>query len=253
MRGSTPEERERAYQDYERTAGQAAARRGKWFDREQPWQRSYIEAYSFDLTPVTNAAYAEFVRDTGRAPPAMDATTWKQQGFSQHYDTEVRRYVWPGLEPDPERADHPVVLVSWEDASAYCRWRGELVGQPRRLPTSAEFERAARGTRGSIYPWGPSFDPSRLNSAVGGPRDTTPVASYPGGASPYGALDVAGNVFQWTSTPWTHRRGRRTVKGSAWDDFGGLGRAAAEHGRDPRIRHAIVGFRCAGPPAQGSP
>jgi len=252
-RGSTPEERERAYQDYERTAGHDAARRGKWFEREHSWQRGYLEAYAIDLAPVTNAAYAEFVRDTGHAPPTMDAATWKRQGFSQRWDTEVVRYVWPGPEPDPQRADHPVVLVTWEDAAAYCRWRGELVDQPRRLPTSAEFERAARGDRGSIYPWGPNFDPSRLNSAVGGPRDTTPVASYPSGASPYGAVDVAGNVFQWTSSPWSHRRGQMTVKGSAWDDFGGLGRGAAEHGRPPTIRHAIVGFRCAGPAPQRAP
>jgi len=246
VRGSTPEERETAYLDYQRTAGHDAARRGRWFDREADAARVYVREMWFDRTPVTNAAYAEFVRDTGRPPPAMDSQTWKEQGFSQNYDAEVARFSWPGVEPDPARAEHPVVLVTWNDAAAYCRWRGELVGAERDLPSAAEFEKAARGDRGLIYPWGSDFDSKRLNSAVSGPRDTTPVGSYPDGASPYGAVDTAGNVFQWTRTPWRDRPNHYTVKGSAWDDFGGLGRGAAEHGRPASIRHAIVGFRCAG-------
>lgn len=246
IRGSTPEEREIAYDAYEKTAGHDAARRGKWFDGEAEPRPIYLDAYRFDLTPVTNAAYAEFIFDTGHRTPTMDAQTWKRQGFAQDYDSEVRRFVWNGNEPNPQRADHPVVLVSWDDARAYCAWRGKLVGKPRRLPRAAEFEKAARGPRGSIYPWGSSYEASKLNSAVSGPRDTTPVGSYSGGASPYGAHDVAGNVFQWTSTRWRGSARRFTVKGSAWDDFAGLGRGAAAHGRRKNIRHAIVGFRCAG-------
>jgi formylglycine-generating enzyme required for sulfatase activity len=142
-----------------------------------------------------------------------------------------------------------VVLVSWDDAAAYCAWRGQVVGHPRRLPSAHELEKAARGVEGLAYPWGVTFDRSKLNSAVGGPRDTVTVGSYPDGQSPLGVLDTAGNVFQWTATPWPPGEpagARMTVKGSAWDDFGGLGRGAAWHGRVRTVRHVIVGFRCAG-------
>jgi len=247
QRGSTPEERERAYLDYEYTAGHAAARRGKWFEREAPSGRVYLDAIVIDRTPVTNAAYSEFVRATGHRAPTMDRDTWKRQGFIQDYDKEVERFEWTGGEPALDRVEHPVVLVSWDDALAYCKWRGALVGRERRLPSAPEFEKTARGLRGSVYPWGAEFDASRLNSAVAGPRDTTPVGAFPRGASPLGLVDVAGNVFHWTRTPWPGKGDRYTVKGSAWDDYGGLGRGAARHGRPRTIRHAIVGFRCAGP------
>jgi formylglycine-generating enzyme required for sulfatase activity len=246
VRGSTREQREAAYDDYLATAGRDTARRGRWFERERESQRFILDPFAVDLAPVTNAAYAEFVRDTGHRAPYMDEATWKQQGYIQKWPQQVERFVWKDDEPDPNRVDHPVVLVSWDDALAYCKWRGELVGSPRRLPTAAEFEKATRGPRGLNYPWGPSFDPKKLNSAVEGPKDTLPVGSFPDGASPYGLLDMAGNVFQWTATRWPFKDGRFTVKGSAWDDYGGLGRGAAEHGRPRGVRHAIVGFRCAG-------
>ncbi|MBT8494482.1 MAG: formylglycine-generating enzyme family protein [Deltaproteobacteria bacterium] len=247
VRGSTPEEREAAYNDYLNTSGRDTARRNRWFARERDAQRFILDPYSIDLTPVSNAAYAEFVRDTGHRAPFMDETTWKRQGYIQKWPDEVERFVWTNDEPPLARAEHPVVLVSWDDALAYCKWRGDLVGADRRLPTAAQFEKAARGPRGRNYPWGPSFEPDKLNSAVKGPRDTTAVGTFPDGASVYGVLDAAGNVFQWTSTRWPFKSGRFTVKGSAWDDYGGLGRGAAEHGRPRAVRHAIVGFRCAGP------
>jgi len=169
------------------------------------------------------------------------------------------------------------VLVSWSEATAYCAWRGELAGSPRRLPTSDEYERALRGDGGLSYSWGNAFEASKLNCAVGGPGDTTPVGAYPDGASPFGVLDLAGNVGEWTSTPLDDKSGERptrsaanggaevddksgerptrsaanggdgemTVKGSAWDDYGGLGRGAARHGRGKAVRHVIIGFRCA--------
>jgi formylglycine-generating enzyme required for sulfatase activity len=138
-----------------------------------------------------------------------------------------------------------VVLVTWADAAAYCAWRGAVVGQRRRLPSAAEYEKAARGPEGSVYPWGSEFASEKLNSQVSGPKDTMAAGSFPGGASPYGMLDAAGNVFQWTATPWPHKRDGMTVKGSAWDDFAGVGRGASLHGRKKHVRHVIVGFRCA--------
>lgn len=243
--GSATAERQTAYDDYQKTAGRDSARQGNWFEREQERHEANLLPYRIDRTPVTNRAYAEFVADTGETPPFVSEQVWKRQGFVQHYDTEVARFNWSGPTPPAGREDHPVVLVTWDQARAYCAWRGDVVHQERQLPTAAQFEKIARGPGGTAYPWGPAYDATKLNSAVAGPNDTTPVGSYPDGASPYGALDVAGNVFQWTSTPWSD--GKMTVKGSAWDDYGGLGRAAAQHGRRVWVKHAIVGFRCAGP------
>lgn len=241
--GSTPEERAQAYDDYQHTANNDTARERKWFDREEDRRQVTLEAYLIDLFPVTQAQFAEFVDATNALAPTIDEAAWKAQGFVQDYATEVARFVWRDGRPPPQREDHPVVLVTWTEADAYCRWRGELVGHARRLPTAHELEKAARGDKGVIYPWGNTFEPARLNSAVDGPRDTVPVGSNLEGASPYGVLGVAGNVFQWTSTPFPPDE--MTVKGSAWDDFAGVGRGASAHGRPKSARHVIVGFRCA--------
>jgi formylglycine-generating enzyme required for sulfatase activity len=243
--GSSIEERERAYQDYKETAGTESARKYGWFDTEAVATTASLPAFKFDKGPVTQAAYGEFVRATGAPAPRISEADWKAQRFSQRYRSEVEHYNWSGSYPPAEFAQHPVVLVPWSQARDYCQWRGKIVGEPRRLPTADEFEKAARGPGGAAYPWGDTYDKTKLNSAAGGLRKTSSVGSYPQGRSARGADDVAGNVFQWTSTPWTRQPGRMTVKGSAWDDHGGLGRAAAAHGRPQNIRHAIVGFRCA--------
>ncbi len=248
-KGSSEQERERAYEDYLATHGTDTARKHQWFQYEPEIADTKIASYRIDAHPVTQAAYAEFVANhPSIQAPTIDEGEWKAQGFIQDYKSEVARYNWSGRRPPQDRLQHPVVLVPWAKASAYCKWRGTLVGQTRRLPTADEFEAAARGPSGSAYPWGPNFDATKLNSAVQGPRDTTAVTRFPQGRSAIGAADVAGNVFQWTSTPWPRGSDRMTVKGSAWDDQGGLGRAAAAHGRRATVRHAIVGFRCAGPP-----
>ncbi|HEY4241498.1 MAG TPA: SUMF1/EgtB/PvdO family nonheme iron enzyme [Kofleriaceae bacterium] len=246
--GSTVEEREMAYDDHARTAKSDVARDEKWFDSEEERHVAQSPAFRIDLMPVTQSAYAEFVTAGKAPPPAIDEATWKREGSALDYQTQVARFVWKDGHPPPKREDHPVVLVTWDEAAAYCAWRGELAGQPRRLPTAAEFERAARGDGGLAYPWTNEFDAKQLNSAVGGPGDTVPVGGFP--ASPHGALGMAGNVFQWTSTPMGD--GKMMVKGSSWDDFGGVGRGASGHGRVKGARHPLVGFRCAAdaPPAQ---
>ncbi len=245
--GSTKAERDQAYEDYLATSGRDTARELGWFEREPEATTVSLPAYRIDLHPVTQRAFAEFVVSTNARPPHISAADWRRQGFVQNYEQEVARFNWTGASPPNGRERHPVVLVPWAAAAAYCKWRGRLVGATRRLPSASEFEKAARGPGQSIYPWGNTFDATRLNSAVKGPRDTTEIESFTNGNSALGASDVAGNVFQWTSTPWPHGKGRMTVKGSAWDDQGGLGRAAAAHGRRTTISHAIVGFRCAGP------
>ena len=243
--GSTPEERASAYDDYQGSAGTDVAREEKWFDHEADRHLEKTPAYRIDLLPVTQAQFAELVAAGQASAPAIDEATWKAQGFAQDFASEVARFVWRDGRPPAGREDHPVVLVSWDDADRYCRWRGELVGEARRLPTAQEFEKAARGDSGFAYPWGNSFEPARLNSAVGGTRDTEPAGTRIEGASPYGVLDLAGNVFQWTSTPSPKTPGEMVVKGSAWEDFGGVGRGAAWHDRPKTARHVIVGFRCA--------
>jgi toxoflavin biosynthesis protein ToxD len=215
--GSTPEERERAYDDHQRTAGDDQARRDGWFELEPGRATARSAAFAIDLTPVTGAAFAEFVADTGAS-------------------TEI----------DIERADHPIARVTWHEAEAYCAWRGALVGQLRRLPTAAEYEKAVRGEDGYHYPWGNDFDATRLNSAVDGVGDTVAVGTFPAGASPYGLLDGAGNVAQWTATSWPHEPGAMTIKGSSFADLAGFGRGASARGRPPGTREATLGFRCAG-------
>ena len=240
--GSTPEERTAAYDDYLATSGHDTARQKQWFEGESDRHMEKLPAFRIDLMPVTQAEYSEFVNAKLAPPPAIDEAQWKLQGFIQEYSV-VQRFIWHDGGPPKHHEDHPVVLVTWQEADAYCRWRGKLRGEERRLPSEGEFEKAARGDGGLVYPWGNVFDPEKLNSAVKGPHDTTPVGQFGAGASPYGVLDAAGNVFQWTATRF--KPGHMTVKGSAWEDYGGVGRGASKHGRAVNSRHVIVGFRCA--------
>jgi len=222
-----------------------AVRQAHWFDAELPPTKTLLAAYCIDRRLVTQREYARFVTQTGHRVPGISRAEYQRQGFLVHdYDREVIPYLWRDAEPPAGRTDHPVVLVSARDAEAYCRWRGYRL----RLPTEAEWEIAARGDRGFIFPWGESWDPTRLNSAASGVLGTTPVTRYPRGASPYGLLDPVGNVFQWTSS--TLEDGRRVMKGCAWDDEPGLCRPAFRHGRPPESRHILFGFRCAGPPSR---
>lgn len=241
--GSTLEEREAAYDDFANTAGKNTAREHHWFDGEEERHVAQLPAFRIDLMPVTQSQYAEFVAAGGAPAPHVDEATWQSYGFTQDFATQVARFNWNDGAPPSGRADHPVVLVTWEEAKRYCAWRGEQAGHPTRLPTEDEYEKAARGVEGIAYPWGNTFEPDKLNSAVKGPLDTTPVGQYVKGASPFGMLDAAGNVFEWTATPF--KKGQVTVKGSSWEDFAGLGRGGSRHGRPPAIRHAIIGFRCA--------
>jgi formylglycine-generating enzyme required for sulfatase activity len=96
------------------------------------------------------------------------------------------------------KLDHPMARVTWHDPMAYVAWLSEHAGERWRLPTEAEWEKAARGTDGRIYPWGDTFDKTRCNTIGSDIWDTTPVGSYPTGASPYGVQDMAGNVCEWT-------------------------------------------------------
>jgi formylglycine-generating enzyme required for sulfatase activity len=235
--GSDMAERRLAY-----ARSSAAVREAAWFDVELPRQTASLATFCIDRLLVTQRAYAEFVRATAHRRPEISEAEYQRQGFLVHdYAREVTRYVWRSDPPPARLADHPVVLVSAADAEAYCRWR-----RPGgRLPTEAEWEKASRGGDGRLFPWGDAWNTTWLNSAASGIGGTTRVDRYPAGASPYGILDAAGNVFQWTATALDN--GRRVLKGCGWDDELALCRPAFRHGRPPSSRHILIGFRCVGP------
>lgn len=225
----------------ERRALEASLRARRYFDREPARQTRTVGAYCLARRPVTQREYAEFVRATGHRAPTMDAQTWHAQGFLVHdFEREVRPLVWSEGEPPSHALEHPVLLVSLDDALAYARWRGSVDGRAYDLPTREEWEKAARGAGGGLFPWGDSWDPTRLHWQGTGLAGTTPVGAYAGARGPYGSDDMAGNVFEWTST----REGSEAVlKGCAWDDLAGFCRGAYEHRRAASSRHILVGFR----------
>ncbi|RMH23308.1 MAG: hypothetical protein D6698_00010 [Gammaproteobacteria bacterium] len=234
VQGSDRQEREYAYR-LDEARGSHAARQYQWFENESR-QTVTLPAFLIDLLPVTQYNYLQFVQATGYPPPRVTEKVWKGFGLAHSYD-EVRRFLWQKNKPPHQREQHPVVLVSHQDAEAYCLWLG------KRLPTAAEWEKAARGTEGRYFPWGDQFDARYLNSQDKGPYDTEPVGQHPEGKSPYGVLDMAGQVFEWTATPCPDDR--FVVKGGSWDDFPGVTRSAAWHCRPAALRHILIGFRCA--------
>lgn len=146
---------------------------------EQPQHEVDLPAFYICKYPVTNAQYAEFIKATKYPKP--------------------EKVGWFGLNPPSKKVDHPVVGVSWDDALAYCTWLREQTGRPYRLPTEAEWEKAARGRDGRLYPWGNEWEPGRCHHSSQG---TAAVTAHPTGASPYGCLDMLGNAGEWTSTLW---------------------------------------------------
>ena len=208
---------------------------GMAFDDEKPQRRVYVDAFRIGKYPVTNAQYRAFVVATGHSPPGH----------------------WKGDEMPAGEENHPVVEVNWEDAVAFCGWASEVTGEQIRLPTEAEWEKGARGTDGRRYPWGNEWQEGRCNTAEAGVGDTTAVGRYQGGVSPYGAHDMAGNVWEWTDSWYqaypgstyedeNYGREKRVLRGCSWDSVvGWYVRAADRYGFDPSFRDLDVGFRCA--------
>jgi len=218
-------------------------------DNEHPQHTVYVSEFWIDKTEVTNAQYRKCLQTgTCRAPTTCD---W---GGATYFDSS--------------KADHPVVCVSWQDASTYCQWAG------KRLPTEAEWEKAARGADGRKYPWGDDFDCWRGNfddetefdsSVVPGGEGcdgyvmTAPAGGFPSGGSPYGVLDMAGNVWEWcqdwydadyyASSPNHDPQGpssedQRVVRGGSWNLGERLVRTAYRNWYDPDSRINFIGFRC---------
>lgn len=239
--GSDGAEREAAYRLDEAAYGHGRTREWGWYDDERKRRKIEIGAYRITQTLITNAQYGAFVTAAGHGAPDVSPETWASYKLIHPY-TRTRRHAWKENAPPPGRLNHPVVMVSQEDVRAYAGWLSKRTGKTWRLPTELEWEKAARGTDGRRFPWGDSYDPKRLNSHDLGPFDTMPVGGFPSGVSPFGLLDPAGQVFEWTSTP--AGKGRFIVKGGSWDDKGcGVCRPAARHSRPKDLKHILIGFR----------
>lgn len=184
------------------------------FGDEKPGRQVQVGAFRIDSTEVTVAHYGACVATGDCSAPGMGGScNWGVAG----------------------RENHPINCVDWSQADSFCHWAG------KRLPTEAEWEKAVRGTDGRVYPWGNAFDATRSNVDR---RGTMPVGSFPEGASPYGALDMAGNVWEWTAA-WDLPGEARSVRGGSWGDGPRFARTSLRSRLGPSLRYGSVGFRCA--------
>jgi len=190
-----------------------------------PEHRVTLPAFFIDKTEVTNEAYAHFCEAVHYPPPP----DWTNGTFPAG------------------QGDFPVSRVDWYEASAYARWAG------KRLPTEAEWEKAARGTDGRLYPWGSEWDGSR---AVANDTHPEAVGKHPTGASPYGALDMAGNVFEWVADWYQAYPGAKVqfpeygtqfkvVRGGGFSGFEFVNRTFYRSVAKQDTRSEWIGFRCA--------
>jgi formylglycine-generating enzyme len=229
---------------------------------ERPVHRIHVGEFLIGRFPVTQDEYARFIRATGHPAPDVREPPLVASGSDALFRGLASRYAWREGGPPDGHGSHPVVLVRYEDAAAYCRWLAGESGQPVRLPTEAEWERAARGgLEGLKYPWGNDIDPSRgnflIDSASKWQRGTRTTGTYPPNA--YGLYDIAGNVWEWVSD-WYGRdyyatgeavdpKGpgagtQRIVRGGSWvnDDVSML-RCAYRHNVPPDTYAYSIGFR----------
>ena len=171
---------------------------------ERPTHTVHLAAFALGVHPITNAEYARFVRETGYPAPTIEDLPLVVRAGGEAREHVFRStaaaYIWKGGQPPPARLNHPVTLVRWQDAASYCRWLSQTIGRTVRLPTEAEWEKAARGGLSTLrYPWGDDLGSERANflSELGQrtAHGTTPCPSYP--PNGYGLFDMAGNVWEW--------------------------------------------------------
>jgi sulfatase modifying factor 1 len=230
---------------------------------ERPVHRVHLSEFFVGRFAVTNDEYARFVRATGYPVPSLrDLPLIASGGRDLIFKELAAPYVWQDHNPPAGHGSHPVVLVSFDDAMAYCRWLSEAIGRVARLPTEAEWEKAARGgVEGRRYPWGDDIDASRANfledPSAKRQRGTRPTGTYPPNA--FGVCDVIGNVWEWVSDwyggeyygggdmndPTGPDSGSmRIVRGGSWvnDDMTML-RCAYRHKVPPDTYAYSIGFR----------
>lgn len=252
LRGSTEGDMDGDYQECVRVEGDDCAR--SWFEDEGPQRTLELSGFWIDQYEVTNAQFESCIVSGGCKPIAVDACeTWGEGGWqAAERDWVLNRF-------GGER--YPRVCVTWYDAKDYCAWAG------KRLPTEAEWEKAARGTDGRRFPWGD--EPATCERAQMkegddvdgcGKDGTAEVGSFANAKSPYGALDMAGNVHEWvldtedpgyyehapaTDPAHTEGGGARVIRGGSWSSSGSWVRAANRGGFNPDVRNIYTGFRCA--------
>jgi len=242
-----------------------------WIFDEVPQHEVYLDSYWIYKTEVTNDMFATFVKETQWETDAEKAgISWVNNQKTEEWEETVgANWQRPAGENSniEGKGNYPVVQVSWQDAEAYCEWAGG------RLPTEAEWEKAARGTDGRKFPWGnEELTGERLNycdtncefsssdeSENDGYSETAPVGNYPLGASPYGALDMAGNVWEWvqdwyaedyyTNSPKDYPPGpttgeERVLRGGAWSDPYLWIRTTDRGKSNPALSTNVTGFRC---------
>ena len=208
--GSSSEEIEAALMLCKASPGESCER--DWFENEEPQHQVYLDEYWIGQTQVTNDQYQAFVDAGGYNDPAF----WTDTGWAWRQDQNIDG---PQCQEDEtlNQIDQPVTCISWFEGMAFASWLAKETVLDIRLPTEAEWEKAARGTDARIFPWGNEWDGSRLNycdlncSRDGadplvddGYNKTAPVGSYPQSASPYGVLDMAGNLWEWTLSSYTY-------------------------------------------------
>ncbi|MEP6936164.1 MAG: formylglycine-generating enzyme family protein [Nitrospirota bacterium] len=202
---------------------------------ERPPHQVYLDSYLIDTYEVTVGQYAAFLQETGNHPPS----DWKAMNQFSHQK-------------------HPVSNVDWADAAAYCKWAG------KRLPTEAEWEKAARGTDGRLYPWGNEPPtPRHANYEQAGSNShgaLAPVGSFEAGKSPYGLYDMAGNAWEWVSDWYDHgyyqtsppknpegppTGGFKVIRGGSWNSSSRVLRSSDRYWDPPTFRSQYFpGFRC---------
>lgn len=214
-------------------------------EEEKPQHTVELAEYLIGKYPITNVEYQAFVRESQHRPPPG----------------------WDGDNYPEEKGDHPVVDVLWREAAAYCEWLSKKTGKTYKLPSEAEWEKAARGADGRIFPWGNQWDKTKANCAEAGVGDTTPVGQYsPLGDSPYDAADMAGNVWEWTRSlwgkkpdkpdfayPYNPKDGReelsagddvaRVLRGGAFNNNPEFVRCAFRYSFNPDLWYRHTGFR----------
>jgi formylglycine-generating enzyme required for sulfatase activity len=223
------------------------------FPSEKPQREIYIDTFMIGKYLVTNEEFKEFVDGGGYDRKEF----WTREGWRWREENRISepKYLhdrkWNG-------SNFPVVGISWFEAEAYANWLSERTGHQYCLPTEAEWEKAARGTKSFKYPWGEHFDKNLCNSDVSGLDRTSPVGIFPEGKSPYGCFDMAGNVWEWCSdwydgdyyanSPDRNPKGPsdgadRVIRGGCWHYGTRICRSAFRNRLDPRDRDDDLGFR----------
>jgi formylglycine-generating enzyme required for sulfatase activity len=204
----------------------------------QPERRMQLPAFAIDKYEVTNKRYKRFVDAMGYKVP------WSQDPAAAPYIWDWQKRIYP-----EGKGDDPVVLVSWEDAKAFCAWAGKS------LPTEAQWEKAARGANGNAYPWGADWAAGKANTSESGLRQTSPFGAFKEDVSPYGVSDMGGNVSEWVQDwfapypgnpiiSYEEKEKYRILRGGSWDYFHSI--AAAHHRQyaTPQSQMTAIGFRC---------